>query len=384
MANNLFKLKAPKRLGMVQPRPVNRLQTLPQELRDMIYTLVVVSPIPIPARVHLRDISTSAEDTDTDPDSNDSSSSSNSATFTTCAKISPGQPALSRVDRATRAVVLRIFYEQNTFLFRAHTYDHSPLRTWLMATSRNYTPATRLIRHVVLETTARKTCGPRPPTLPQPQPSMASKQERHLYRVLVSAKPGDEDLTVRFDADLAVMCGCALRTAGLLTPAPKPSRELLEPDDSSSSSSSSSSGLPLSLTSASSGSAVAIFASNVEYSLCLMYDCAWQFCDASKTTACRDCGLRVHRGEKLGRFLLEMAERAAQREAERLETERQRAAEQARRDAERAERQAREEARRAERMAVVEAQIAALRADGRLEAIRNALHERTQGQCVVM
>jgi hypothetical protein len=81
----------------------------------MIFAFAVGSPTPIPARIHLRDVAvdTSSSALARDPES--SRSSSSPSTFTTLVKITPAQPALSHVDRATRVTVLRIFYEQNTF-----------------------------------------------------------------------------------------------------------------------------------------------------------------------------------------------------------------------------------------------------------------------------
>lgn len=139
-------------MSLVQPN--SRLHALPQELQEMIFSFVVISPNPIPARVHLRDIETFSDDDDDDDDSTNShpSDSDNSpTTFATRVKITPSQPALSRTDRRTRPTVLRIFYTQNTFLFRAHAYAESPLRNWLDATECNYAPEARLVRRVMLE-----------------------------------------------------------------------------------------------------------------------------------------------------------------------------------------------------------------------------------------
>ena len=226
-----------------KPQPNSRLHALPQELQDIIYALVVVSPTPIPARIHLRDVATKTSDL-TNP-------------FTTLAKVEPTQPALSRLDRETRPAVLRIFYEQNTFLFRTHTYDQQPLHTWFEATQHDYTPTVRLIRRVMLEMSVRKTCGVPPQPLPQflPRPMGKVREEQHLYHVLVAARPGEEGLRVRFKADLAVMCSCAMRAAGLLRPAKL--LELSEVMDQSSDSS----------------SAALSLARDIEAEICLMENC---------------------------------------------------------------------------------------------------------------
>lgn len=44
-----------QQLAMPSAQPNSRLHRLPQELKEMIFSFVVISPTPIPARVHLRD-----------------------------------------------------------------------------------------------------------------------------------------------------------------------------------------------------------------------------------------------------------------------------------------------------------------------------------------
>lgn len=296
---------ANSRLEMSSTQPNSRLHALPQELQEMIFAFAVVSLNPIPARVHLKDIETTADNDDDDDDTNPSDGSSPTI-FTTLVKIDPSQPALSRIDGQTRPAALRIFYTQNTFLFRAHAYVEGPLRKWLDATEHTYAPQARTIRRVLLEMGVAKTCDG------APQPLVTSRrgrpdQQRHLYRVLVAQQPGDEGVRVRFGADLAVMCSCAMRTAGLLKPAPHAQRfSFLEERE-----------ISLALR----------FAQDVEYDIVLTNECKYHFCDEEASSTCRDCGLRVHRNEPLGEHLLERVRWEVQAEEERREREAAREAE---------------------------------------------------------
>lgn len=315
-------------------QPNSRLHRFPIELQGMIFAFVVISPTPIPARVHLKDVETPSDNADSNDDiSNaDSNDGSSPATFTTLVKIDPSQPALSRIDSHTRPIVLRIFYTKNTFLFRTHAYVEGPLRKWLDATEHNYAPEARMIRRVMLEMSVAKTCG----VQPQPQLLVTSRrgtpnQQRHLYHVLVSEQPGDEGVRVGFGADLAAMCGCAMRTAGLIKPVPR-ARSLFCVHDSATSSALS-------------------FAYDVEYDIVLTNECKYHFCCPTSSSTCWDCGLRVHRGEPLGAYLLERTRKQVQDEAERAEREKVLAEERARMHAE-----------MAESTAALQAGIAALRA----------------------
>ena len=117
-----------QQLTMSPAQPTSRLHGLPQELKELVFSFAVALSMPIPARVHLRDVEIDADaDDDSDTTSNSTrDSSTSSATFTTLVKVTPRQPALCRIDTGTRPTVLRIFYTQNTFLFRAHAYDEAP------------------------------------------------------------------------------------------------------------------------------------------------------------------------------------------------------------------------------------------------------------------
>lgn len=139
---------------LASTQPNSRLHRLPIELQEMIFAFAVVSPTPIPARVHLKDIETSADSSSSSSSTDDDTSNT---AFTTLVKIDPSQPALSRVDMHTRPIVLRIFYTQNTFLFRTHAYVEGPLRKWLDATEHNYAPQARLMQRVLLEMDTAKT-----------------------------------------------------------------------------------------------------------------------------------------------------------------------------------------------------------------------------------
>jgi hypothetical protein len=132
-------------------------------------------------------------------------------------------------------------------------------------------------------------------------------------------------------------------------------------------------------------SAALSFAQDAEYELVLMPNCGWQFCDLKSSSVCRDCGLRVHRREPMGKFLLERTreqvqdeaerrEREAAREAERRDRERKRARIEARREAERLEREKAEQAEQAESAARWEASMGELNASG--ERLLAALRER--------
>ena len=330
-----------QQLAMPSTQPNSRLHRLPQELKEMIFSFAVVSTTPIPARVHLRDVEIDADD-DFDTNSNSTGdSSTGSATFTTLVKITPSQPALSRIDTETRPTVLRIFYTQNTFLFRAHAYDEAPLRNWLDATALNYAPEARLIRRVLLEMSTAKTCGAQP----QRRLFLSSRlqglraPQQHLYRVLVSQRPGDEGVRVRFGLDLAVMCSCAMRTAGLIRPAPAERGSYYLLDDGEISS-------------------VLDFAQDVEGDIVLGNECQYHFCYEKASSRCVDCGLRVHNKEPLGAYLLERVRREVlevaerqKRDAERQRREEEREAARLVREREQAELRARLEAEAAERAA---------------------------------
>lgn len=71
----------------------------------------------------------------------------------------------------------------------------------------------------------------------------------------------------------------------------------------------------------SSSSLVLNFAPEADYEFILMPNYSWRFCDEKISSACRDCGLRVHRREPTGRFLLERTRRQLREEADRLERE---------------------------------------------------------------
>ena len=176
-------------------KPKNRLQELPQELRDMIYGYAVTSPSPIASRIHLRDVEVLSSGTDSD-----------ASDTTTEIKISPPQPPLSMVDRSTRTATLRLFYTENTFLFRMHNLDLSPLRTWLRATNDGYTDDRHLIRHVAIERSVLKTCAQSP------------TRSKHTYRIRIDSRTGSADLQVRFEGDLANECACALQSAARIRP----------------------------------------------------------------------------------------------------------------------------------------------------------------------
>jgi hypothetical protein len=313
----------------------------------MIFAFAVVSSTPIPARIHLKDFETPAD--------NSTSDDSSTTAFTTRVRVEPSQPALSYVDKQTRATVLHIFYTQNTFLFRCHSYQTSPLHKWLTATAHNYAPEARLIRRVMLEISVNKTCGDAA-ALPL---TNSRSGEQHVYRVLVSETPGVEGVRVRFGADLAVMCSCAMREAGLLKPAPPQPTGIFYVQESVS-------------------TAALSFAQDVEYELVLMPNCRWQFCDEKTRSACKDCGLRVHRREPMGRFLLERIRRQLREKAERREREWERAQIVAAREAERLEREREREresaAEQAESAARWEASMGELNASG--ERLLAALRER--------
>jgi hypothetical protein len=177
----------------------------------------------------------------------------------------------------------------------------------------------------MFEASANKTCGG---GAAMPFANRKSG-EQHVYRVLVSEQPGVEGVRVRFGADLAVMCSCAMRAAGLLKTAPRAEGvyHAQEADMS----------------------AALSFAQDAEYELVLMPNCGWQFCDLKSSSVCRDCGLRVHRREPMGKFLLERTREQVQDEAERREREAAREAERRDRERKRARIEARREAERLER-----------------------------------
>lgn len=89
-----------------------------------------------------------------------------------------------------------------------------------------------------------------------------------------------------------------MRTAGLLKPVPRARSGIFFGESATS-------------------SALA-FAQDVEHDVVLKIECKYHFCDEAAGSTCRDCGLRVHRGEPLGEHSLE---RVRWEEAERWEME---------------------------------------------------------------
>lgn len=174
-----------------EAQPRSRFHDLPAEVRVMIYRLVVVSPTPLPARVLLRDVE----------ETTNSSKPEESTTFTTQYKVTPGQPAIARTDRTIRDEVLRVFYAENTFLFRIHALDTNPVRTWLEATSKRikgYTTMVQSIHRVTLE--RNKPCT-----------MVTHSTVKHLYRIAIKQHVLDEKLSVRLEEDMAIFCACAIK-----------------------------------------------------------------------------------------------------------------------------------------------------------------------------
>lgn len=188
--------------------------------------------------------------------------------------------------------------------------------------------------------------------------------------MLVSEKPGDEGVRVRFGADLAAMCSCAIREAGLLRPDPRTLRCVLYLHQR---------GM----------SAALSFAHDAEWAVVLTNECRFHYCCEEDSSACRDCGLRVHRGEPLGVNLLENTRKALQFEAELLEREEAREAERLERETERARVEAEQEAERlkSEREKATEQAESAARwevskgeLDASLETMKAALEEIQTGK----
>lgn len=163
----------------------------------MVYGYAVKSGTPIASRINLRDVEVLSSGADSD-----------TGDIITEIKISPPQPALSLVNHSTRAETLRLFYTENTFLFRTHSLDLCPLRTWLRATNDDYTDEKHNIRHVAIERSVLKTC--------EQSPTRSKKQ--HTYRIRIDSRPGSTDLQVRFEGDLAHECDCTLQAAARIRP----------------------------------------------------------------------------------------------------------------------------------------------------------------------
>lgn len=92
-----------------------------------------------------------------------------------------------------------------------------------------------------------------------------------------------------FGADLAVMCSCAMRTAGLIRPGPRERRSFLLDEGEMSS--------------------ALDFAQDVEGDIVLGNECQYHFCHEKASSKCVDCGLRVHNREPLGAYLLDRVRR---------------------------------------------------------------------------
>lgn len=257
---------------MAQPR--SRLHGLPAEIRVMIYSLVVISPIPIPARIHIRDVAKALDD----------SKPEESTVFKTQYKITPEQPALSRVDTSIRDEVLQVFYGANTFLFRTTDLELYPLRNWLQITQRGYSAMNQSIRHVVLERAVKKTC-----TL-----GRLSDQE-HIYRIAVKLAD-DGKLSVHFEGDLAALCACDLQACVPL----QPDRPLL---------------MPVRFGANSSSSRAIELAADIEGDFdglsSLGSECSWGLCLEDNFTRCSDCGRVVHKDarRRMGNGLRSIYER---------------------------------------------------------------------------
>jgi hypothetical protein len=162
------------------------------------------SPTPLPARVRLMDVLTA-------PNTTSQGETDESATQVL---VTPTQLALAQVDHSTHASALRLFYAENTFLFREHPANHAPLRNWIDTVTRErgaYGDAVKLIRRVILEKRISKTCGAGSPA----QRYSRDRREQHIYRIAITAQP-DGALSVDFGADLAGVCACTTRTAALV------------------------------------------------------------------------------------------------------------------------------------------------------------------------
>jgi hypothetical protein len=331
-----------QKVEMSPTQPHSLLHALPREPQDAIFALAVVSPKPLPSLVRLRD------------EPNQGETDESSALVIKQVLVTPTQPAFSRVDRSTHASALRSFYTGNTFLFSDHRFDRSPLRNWIdTVTSKGiaYGDAAKLVRSVVLEKRVRKTCGLRSQPRPYHQP-----HEEHVYRIAVTAQ-ADGALSVEFGADLAGICACTMRTAALVRPPRLASKSFLGMGQDE--------GISEALA----------FAVDAEQDLYLAQQCMWQFCDTRALTACSDCGLSVHRDEKLGAHLLQWYEAMAVVQAENTARQAERAAREAEREAERIEREA-------EREALFEA-LRVSREEAEREAARKSGRP-AKGGCVVM
>lgn len=164
--------------------------------------------------------------------------------------------------------------------------------------------------------------------------------------MLVSERPGDEGVRVRFGADLSVMCSCAMRIAGVIRPAPaeRGSYYIMDYGEISS---------------------ALDFAQDVKGDIVLGNECQYHFCYEKASSRCVDCGLRVHNKEPLGAYLLERVRREVlevaerqKRDAERQRRDEEREAARLVREREQAELRDRLEAEAAERAIVLDAAAA--------------------------
>ncbi|KAK4967969.1 hypothetical protein LTR42_010297 [Elasticomyces elasticus] len=141
---------------------------LPAELRNFIFELAIISPHPIRAGLSVRWESELA---------------------VSQTKVSPGQPALARVNRQLRDESLAIFYGQNAFLIDRGILNGHELRKWWRKFANEH--AKKHLRHLVYRFSSPHTTGRQP-----------EQQEIHLEL------DGPDSLQLKIEGEIALACLC--------------------------------------------------------------------------------------------------------------------------------------------------------------------------------
>ncbi|KAK3636493.1 hypothetical protein LTR56_014119 [Elasticomyces elasticus] len=141
---------------------------LPAELRNFIFELAIISPHPLRAGLSVRWESELA---------------------VSQTKVSPGQPALARVNRQLRDECLAIFYGQNAFLVDRSILSGHELRSWWRKFANEH--AQKHLRHLVYRFSSPHTSGRQP-----------EEQEIHLEL------DGPDSLQLKIEGEIASACLC--------------------------------------------------------------------------------------------------------------------------------------------------------------------------------
>ena len=172
---------------------------LPPELRNYIYTLVVVDKDPLPAYLARRTV--------LPPRSDASSSQSYKRRTIVERKIFPLNPSLAATSKQLRGEVLPIFYSENIFIFNiAGSYTHSSGSVWRWDMALD---GSENICRIILEFDM---VDPHWATQPLAQNNIAIlrlQTKRHAAEIAFTSK-ANRDLSVVTGGKLSEQCTCTL------------------------------------------------------------------------------------------------------------------------------------------------------------------------------